>query len=312
MSAFRLLLIVILSISCAQVDRVAVNSTASMIKKASRDMEEESNYQNFVDGTLPNLKFIEGLLQVSPENENLLLAAMKANAGYAFGHLEVNILRDKIDGKKSSPSTDLALKYYSKALYWGNKLFATKGLAYKDLLKSHQNQALSQLLDDNFSKEDDEFIFYYAQTLAALINLQRKSAIMLAQLSLAKDMFDYVCVRNPSINYGACELFYGAYEAGRPKMFGGNMEKGKQHFINGLGKYPENQLLRTSYVIYYILARKDKTLLNAELEKLEKFFKTWNKQQVWKPGAKLVYGKRTNLFNAIAFEQFKILKKVKL
>ena len=54
---------------------------------------------------------------------------------------------------------------------------------------------------------------------------------LVSNLPIVKGLFDWVCSKSPNINFGACDIFYGAYQAQRPLMLGGNPEKGKEIFL---------------------------------------------------------------------------------
>src|SRR5690606_29325702 len=110
---------------------------------------------------------------------------------------------------------------------------------------------LSKKLPSN--KRAYEATAFFAQALGGLINMKKDDMVLVAQLPVAKGMFDWVCVEEPNINHGACDLFYGAYEAGRPKMLGGNPEKGKKIFLKAIELNPNNWLARVTYLQYYVI-----------------------------------------------------------
>jgi hypothetical protein len=132
---------------------------------------------------------------------------------------------------------------------------------------------------------------------------------------VAKAMFDWVCMKDPKINYGTCDIFYGAYEAGRPKMLGGNPDKGKDIFLRAIENHPHNWLIRTSYMQYYLIPQNDKAGFDQQLEylksKQEEFqaFHVYssdsnaNKEVNWNQESRLRF------YQSLALKRFELINK---
>jgi hypothetical protein len=242
-------------------------------------VETEANYELFKNGVPGNLLLMEGLLSESPENKDILATLTKGYAGYAFAVNETEMLNEDWSESKSEIGRSQALLNYTRALNFGLRYLRTQKIELTDLINQMNTpQGISQLLDKHLStdKKDLETVLFTAQAFAALINLQKDNIPMVAELPAAKVMFDWVCLKNPEINYGTCDIFYGAFEAGRPKMLGGNPEKGKAIFLRAIEKNPDNWLIRTSYMQYYLIPQSDKSGFDSQMEYLK------NKQEEFK------------------------------
>jgi len=68
---------------------------------------------------------------------------------------------------------------------------------------------------------------------------------------------------DPGYWFGGPEVFLGVYYAARPKIFGGDLKKSKEHF-DAAGR-PDFLLNRVLNAQYYAVAAQDKELFKSEL-----------------------------------------------
>jgi hypothetical protein len=305
-----------LFISCSTLDKMAVSTTADLAYKGAVDMEREKDWDSFERSALPNLKFLEGLLQSAPHNEKLLALLVKGYASYAFGVYETNHLAESFSSSSSTTNKLKAIHYYSKAWSYGLSFLKEKGILYADLIKNmNSDLGVKGLLEKELgnSSAEKDIVLFSAQALGGMINLQKNNMKIVASLPLVKSMFDWVCEKEPEINFGACQIFFGAFEAGRPKFLGGNPEKGQEIFLDAMKKFPENQLIKTAYFEYYAIPlSKEKEYKGIKL-KLEEFYAKEEPLLRWDPSSAAQFEKdkenRLNLYNAIAKKRFDTIKK---
>jgi hypothetical protein len=246
-----------------------VNTSSGLLYSASNEVEAASNYELFRNGVPANLMLMEGLLSEAPENEEILATLTKGYAGYAFAVNESDMLNEEWGELKSENGKSQALMNYTRSMNYGLRYLKLHKIELADLVaKMNEPQGIAHLLDKRLSsdKQDLNLVIFTAQSLAALINLQKDNISLVAQLPIARAMFDWVCMKEPQINYGMCDVFYGAYEAGRPKMLGGNPEKGKEIFLRAIENHPHNWLIRTSYMQFYLIPQNDKEGFAQQLE----------------------------------------------
>ncbi len=257
--------------SCSSFNKMAIGASSGLVYSAGMDLETQSNYDIFKSGVPGNLVLIEGLLSQSSDNLELLATLNKGYAGYAFAINETEVLNEEWGEIKTEAAKKQALFNYTRALNFGLRYLKLKKIEISDLhSKMNDPQAIAHLLDKRLSdsQSDLELVLFTAQAYAALINLQKDNISLIADLPIAKGMFDWVCMKDPKIKYGMCDIFYGAYEAGRPKMLGGNPEKGKEIFLRAIENHPHNWLIRASYMQYYLIPQNDKIGFDQQLEYL--------------------------------------------
>lgn len=307
-----LLALLLLTTSCAGLRRAAVSTTAPIISMASEEIETESNWELFRTGVPGNLKLLEGFLHVSPEDDRLLASVIKAYVGYAFAVHETLYLEDQLARRSTSEHRDQALQFYSKAVRYGWDFFEREGMNPKELAKRMRSGELEDYLNEHLKKgkkSHREIALFTAQALGSLINLQREDMVLVTQLPIAKGLFDWVCAEEPGIQFGACALFFGAYEAGRPAMLGGNPTRGKEIFEQAIADYPENWLAPASLLQFYALPQYDEDVWKQWRPVFEQRLKEFEQRKYWSPLEESAGKSRLSLYQSIALKRYQIMKK---
>ena len=260
-------------LGCSSLKRTTVNISSGLLYDISFEFQKEIDWHHLKDSMPGTLKMIEGLRSISPHNENLTAALVKGYAGYAFAVWETLALDDILSGKKKSQSLERALQFYARAIKFGLEFFAAKGLDFKSLqMAMGKERGIAALLDSKFDRDDRadrEATLYFALSLGSLIHLQKTNIALMAQLPIAKKMFDWVCQDNPGSHYGTCGIFYGSYEAGIPKMLGGSPERGKKVFEQLIKENGANWLARVAYIQYYAIPMADRRVYLEQSKVLE-------------------------------------------
>ncbi|MBL6989747.1 MAG: hypothetical protein ISR65_08210 [Bacteriovoracaceae bacterium] len=297
---------------------VGISSMASILYDASYEVETESNWQNFKTAIPANLKFVEGLLYLEPENRKLLATLTKGYSAYAFVVNDTLYLRDYFKDVENSFNKQQSIYNYSKAIEHGMHFLQTYGINYITLTrKMKENNGIMELLSDKLGRDDQfaiEGMFALSQALIGLINHQRNRVHLVAQLPIAKGLLDWSCNLRPNLNLGACNMLYGAYESSRPRILGGNPEKGKQYFLKFINEYPNNPLARLSFIQYYLIPMSDEQQYRQQAYLLEQNLRDFKKRLTWDPTHKNRHSKakiqsnRTELYGSIVLERFAIIK----
>jgi hypothetical protein len=303
--------------SCSSLHKVAINSASGLLYNASGAVESESNLE-MIRLSLPgNLTLIEGLLHESKENDDILATLTKGYVGYAFSINESDLMIDEYENKKTDFSKVQALRNYSKALSFGVRYLKEKNIDWNELItNANENSLIMHQLDRRLSddQKDLETVMFTAQALGAMINLQKDNMGLVAQLPIVKILFDWVCMKNPSINFGTCDIFNGTYEAGRPKMLGGNPEKAKEIFEKAILKHPHNWLIRSSYIQYYLIPQSDEVGFKIQMDALKDLSEKFNKYQIYnveKVNSEWAREERIRFYQAIGINRYEIFEKYK-
>lgn len=318
-NAIPLILILIISSSCSRfVKKMAVQTTSVLLTDASYELETEGSWGNFKKAVLPNLKFVEALLYIEPENEKLLVTLLKGYSGYAFAVNETEYLKDYLQDKTDSSHKKELIVNYSKALRHGMKFLEVNDISWEDLAQSmNKENGFMKLLDENLDDDDMTHIegaLYTGQALGGLINFQKTNMKLVSLVPVAKGLFDWACLKKPDLAYGVCDVLNGAYEAGRPRMMGGNPELAKKIFKKMINKYPNNWLARVAYIQYFLIPNYDEDEYLKQKPVLDKAITLHEKELLFDPTPgkdvlSVFSKKRQRLFQAVAIERYKIIKK---
>lgn len=315
--AIKYLLLVsipLLLAGCASLQAIGVKISSPVIKQAA-DQTNESDWDYFKDSTPGNLKFVEGMLAAAPNDGNLLVTLTKGHAGYAYGVLETLYLNDKLTNISPSPLLQQTLRSYSRAIHYGLRYLNYRGVQFDQLRRAERSPGgVSGLLQRHLNDKinDIEAVFFTAQAMAGTINLQRQNIFLVGSLSTVKGMFDWACGERPKLNFNACDIFYASYHAGRPRMLGGNPEKGREIFQKLIKERPQNLLARVSFIENYIIPMGNKKLYKEQLDFLidaqekSKMLPEW---QITRLSKEERDRKKIKLYNAIALKRFAIIRK---
>jgi len=316
MKYWSLFLLLIGFYSCSGIQKLTVNSIGSLVENGgAKEMETERNFSMLQVSIPPNLKFLEGMLYVHPKNEALLLALVKGYCAYAFGVNETFYLADKFQDKENSTHRAQAILNYSKSLRYGISLLAINDVDFNSLLgRLKVEGALHKYLDNHLDSDQMEMVFFSAQALGGLINLQRGNTDLIAALPLVKAMIDWSCKKDPDFKFGSCDIFNAIYESSRPKMLGGNPKKGEKIFKSVFKKFPTNILARVLYVETNLIPMMNDHLYKNQKKIILEKLGIFNNGSKWKFNEKHDLTKhhessRVHSLNAIAEKRFEIIRR---
>ncbi len=202
----------------------------------------------------PGLMQLDGLIEMVPDDRDLLIRAAESNQGYAFAFLQ-----------DTDPAR--AAKYYKKA-----RDYAMRAL--------RQNREFDQAVDQGqeefnealktVSVDDVPALYLSAGAWMSWIGVAYKeNPEILSDLPKVIAMEDRVIELDETFFYGGAHAALGAYYASRPEQFGGSPEEAAYHFEQALeisdGKF---LMWKVLYSRYYAVQIKDRELFVNTLEKV--------------------------------------------
>lgn len=195
--------------------KIGVRATMPVVRGGNTAVTKESDY-DLVKSALPgNLMMLQGLLELDPENVEVLTIAAQGFCSYALGFVEdEDRERAKMLYKKGIEYGIKALRYsdskFDRALKEGTPLWdAVKVLDDKDLVPA---------------------ILWTGQCIGNMVNLDMSDPENLIELPKARALMEKVIELDDTYFYGAAHLFMAAYYAGLPATFGGGLEKSQKEF----------------------------------------------------------------------------------
>ena len=189
-------------------------------------------------GIMSNLKTFEGLLEIAPDNEELLTLTARSFALYAFAFVE-----DKMESAAAAGDFETeaemrarAIDYYGRGKRYGLKLLSKANKVFPQVL-NEDTEALESALK-KLKKKHLPGLFWAAYTWGGLINLQQDDPMQVVDLAKVELMMKRVIEMDEAFFLGSAHMFYGVYYGSRSPQLGGEPEKAKMHLqkvdaING-------------------------------------------------------------------------------
>ena len=212
----RAAILLILFLSGCTLNRLAADTTAGLMSEASRTFNEESDLRLARESIPPNLKLLEGLLRITPGNRDLLTTLSRGWCSYAFGFME--------------DSSEPGDRERASALYQRGYEFGLRALP-PDLgqaLRSGDHSAIEAAIAD-VGEKDLAPLFWSAYCLGNWVNLNLAEVAGVAELSGAELLMRRAAEIDDTFYYGAPHIFYGFYYGARPRLFGGDPAKAREH-----------------------------------------------------------------------------------
>ncbi|WP_158246951.1 TRAP transporter TatT component family protein [Halobacteriovorax sp. DA5] len=291
---------------------MATNQMGDMIFETSEAVFTEDNWDLFESTIDSNIKLVENLYAADRENPEFIVTLIKAYSGKAFAIDETYYLKDQLKELSNSKYRVNALSNYTRALNYSALFFEVRGFKDFDFTRYISSpEDFKKLLDENLSDNatNIEGVFYTGQTLASIINLQRDNMRAVAYLPLAKVMYDWSCEKNGNLAQGACDIFNASYAASRPRGLGGDPVTGKRLFEEAIQKWPNNMLVRLSFIQFYAVPMFEENIYRNQKLEMNKFHREQMELTYWSGGKietpKVDYN---NLFNLIARKRLKIIE----
>lgn len=244
--------------------KLAADQTAAIMTEAAPAVDGFWDYDLAGVGTPGVIMQLEAFHAISPKNEDLSLNLAKAYVGYANGWVENDYEVAYADGNVELSDR---LRHRARLMYLRAHQLALGAMRVRDAgidaaLKQPVEGALARYLADHYKDKDDVGpLFWAGMALGAAINMSLDQPDMIAQLPNAKALVTRGKALDDSYFNGGVYVFLGVAEASVPAALGGNPERGKELFEEGLQKTQrKNHLLQLNYARVYAVNTQNRAL----------------------------------------------------
>lgn len=214
------------AVSGCSLRKAAVDAAGSAIAGGGSSYAREEDPE-FAAAAAPfGLKTVEGFLEVSPENEDLLLSAASGFTQYAYAFVQCEA--DYVEARDLSRATELrgrAKKLYRRALGYGLRGLGVRHPAFGTRLRSDAASTVREL-----RKQDVPLVYWTAASWGAAIALSKEDPELTADQGLVEALARRALDLDDSFSSGAIHDFFIAWEGGRPPSAGGSASRAKEHF----------------------------------------------------------------------------------
>lgn len=243
----KILITFALLFNACSVQRVAIRYASDIFDAGVKAIFSETDYE-IANSSIPsNLKLLEAFYTVDSLNEKIVILLVQGYTGYAMGFVE-------------DEDPQRARSIYKRAFDYGINFLKIKNKKFSEAFDG-EFEKFENFLKTSFTKKDVPILLWTAMAWGSYVNLSRDDPDAIAQIPKIETMVKRSIQLDENYFYGSGNMFLGVLLSARPKMFGGNPEKGKEYFercikISG-GKY---LLPYVFYARYYAVQVQDKEL----------------------------------------------------
>lgn len=233
--------------------KMLVDGMGHFLDKMKVSMNKMNDVELVRDSLPTALIQLEGFLEISPNNYDLLVRVSEAYYGYVFAFVE----------DKDKPR---AIKLYQKS----------KNYALKALKKNK-----SFCIDQNLSQEDFSLslkklkryqvpaMFFLCSSWLKLLKLDPQTNTISIEIRQIESILDRILVLDEHYYYGGVHTLFGGFYASLPPNMGGNPEQAKYHFSEAIDISEKKYLLwQLMFAKYYAVQIKNKDLFISTLNSI--------------------------------------------
>jgi predicted anti-sigma-YlaC factor YlaD len=213
------------SLAGCSLQKAAVDVAGSAIAGGGSGYAREEDPELAAAAAPFGLKTVEGLLDISPSNEELLLSAASGFTQYAYAFVQCEA--DYVEAKDLSRATELrtrAKKLYRRALGYGLRGLEVRQPGFQDRLRADAASAVAKL-----GKNDVPLIYWTAASWGAAISLSKEDPELTADQGLVEALARRALTLDERFSAGALHDFFIAWDGGRPASAGGSPQRAKEH-----------------------------------------------------------------------------------
>lgn len=245
--------VLVLAAGCLPSRQARVAAVAFTAEDVAKAAAKQSDPTLVRSGTPAYLMLIDGLIETSPDNNQLLLAGCQSYGTYASLFLE-------------EADQTRAAALYGRARAYGFRALSARG-DIREALSGSPKEFVAVL--QRYRKEDVPALFCTTSSWArwTAVNLDNLEAV--AELPFLEAAMERLLELDESYSYGSPHLLVGTYLAAKPAILGGDIAKAKKHFDRALalagGKFLPAKVL---YAKYYARRIQDRGLFVRTLEEV--------------------------------------------
>ncbi len=247
--------------------RLALRTMSGMIAAGQPVYERETDLELATQALAANIKLLEALLELAPEEPGLLLQAAQGFAAYAYTVTEGQLAEARRDA--ASPigvHTQRAGKLYRRGLQYGLRWLSRYHADWRQITSLAPDVLHGYL--ERLRPDAVPGLFWTAFCWGGALNMSRDALDTLTALPRFEALLMRLVKLDETYFYGAPHLLLAVHYASRAPMLGGNPAQAKFHFeramaFSGGGKLLLVPLLEAQY---YAVRIQDRGLFVSSLQ----------------------------------------------
>jgi hypothetical protein len=266
-------LLVSASLPACNFNKFAADQTAGLLNEAAPAIDGFWDYDMAGVGTPGAIMQLEAFHAVTPDNEALALNLAKAYVGYAIGWVEndYEIAYAAGDMDKSDRLRQRARLLYERARNLALHAMRVRDKGIDAALKASDETTLPKYLAAHYKDKKDDIgpVFWAGLAWGAAVNMSLDDPSMIMELPTAKALVTHAKGLDDVYFNGGAYVFLGAMESSFPKAMGGDPEKGKALFEQGLSRTGRrNHMMLVNYARTYAVNTQNRALFGQLLNEV--------------------------------------------
>ncbi len=252
----------IAAVGC-NVDRIAVNTTASVLVDAESGTRGYFDWESAGYAAASGIVQLEGLHSVSPDNEALSLTLVKAYMAYAYGWVmdAHDIAEARGDFETADHEQRRAYLMYTRAKNVALRVLRNRDAHFAEYL-AKDPVTLRAYLAKHFHDVDDDVppLFWLVMSWNAAVN-NSPSMDEFVDMPAIRTIAEWIAHQNAAYEDAGVLVFLGGFASSYPKQLGGNPEQGKAYFERALAlTQRRNHIALVNYATLYGINAQDREL----------------------------------------------------
>jgi len=255
---------------CA-LDEFAVNSTAPALRKASSALAQENDLE-FAKLAAPGaLKTVEGFLESSPKNPDLLEAVARGYVEYTFGFIEDELEQipdDEDHAERRARLIARATNFYDRAYGYGLRLLSTWDPHVVTGLKHDLPSAESASRKVTNPWAAPGFLFS-GMALASSVSLNRGDMSRIADLPRATLLLERAFALDPGAANATAGMALGIVYCAQGRAMGGDPDRGERYMRQALRlTHGRSLMVKVMMARHCAVARQDRETFESTLREV--------------------------------------------
>ncbi len=221
--------------------RLAVDQTAGIIVAAAPAIQQEGDFEYARQALPAGLVQVQGLWQVAPDNEDLLLQLASGYAAYALVFLEDEMEAAADDPDEYARRERRVTRFFLRSRRYGLRLVEQQNEGFRAALKGGHSDVRAYLSERD--EDDVPALFWTSYAWGAAIGHSLDDIELIADIPTVLTLMERVAELDGSYQGGGVHTFLGSVYAGIGEAVGGDPEKGKRHFEKALRQQRRRDLL---------------------------------------------------------------------
>ena len=207
-----------LALGGCDITKITANGTSELFRRAAPGFEQHWDYELAGEAMPSNIMQMEGLLRVVPENEIIIMNAVRLYISYGYGWIEdrVEQLQAENDYAAAEEQMDRAKYMYLRARDLAKHYIALEHEGFDEAYAGGLEEFEAWLQEEFEDEEDVDGLFWAGYAWGSYINASKDDMVAVADLPFAEALVKRSVELDPEYFHGAGLTFLAVVATSAP------------------------------------------------------------------------------------------------